>query len=234
MSLPDTVKFFVEARWKSPLDTTLLEKLSSVVTQPEGPSSGELVLWPVFENQEEPLQGRIAGLFGQATASRDMIAWRFSCIPAPASHLATPRPPPQEHLQISKQIGGFDGLRQLLNSSFGQDPEAIAAYKLEMRILQKDGWTCKLLHRDAVEQSPCVSDLGESGFVEQTGMRFVNGTNGLEEFTVVYFHSSMRYEVEVFSRAQLEWGNAFNFPNAEKIGALVLARIFNHQPIKTA
>jgi hypothetical protein len=227
MSIPNDVFLFVSAKWRTPFEQSVWEAFRAAV----GADAGEtrLVLWPAFENPEDPLAGRIAGLRALHDPEKHSVQWQVTATPAPRLYASDPKSLTEAQDRISKRLGGLAGLRRLMEDHFPRTTTVAAEYLLEMRLWQADGWFSTILHQQAATQFPQLSDLGQDGRVEQFGMRLQNGTNGLEEFSVVFAHAKPHYHADIQGRALLEWNEDFRFPQAERLTEFVLLRTFERR-----
>ena len=174
-------------------------------------------LGPVFTDSPVPSLFTLHGTHDDDSEP----GWRLQRTPAPG-----PVPPPQVQ-ELSAKVGGWPGLRTLLNMvrSDGDVPHVISF------VVPEPEWRCRMIPRTP---SPTGSDtaalaISPKALIEQVGYRFPDRPDGLDQVAVIYYHEPQVYVVTCGSRVKLEVGDEPVFPYANRTAVRVLSAFFDNR-----
>ena len=229
MSIPQfDVKLFVEARWKTHFREGVWESLKESGEFHQDEPVPWVDLGPAFLDPANPLSAPFADASCGWNREAEQMHWMLRRVPAPSGNPSKPVVS-ETVVKLSKKLGGLTGLEQILRSATEGPPVPIASYTIRVTLPQSKGWNCRLLHRQPADTANCLDDLGSTNSVEQIGIRFENGTNGLEEFVVMYGHERSLYHLRISGRSRLDFGPSLELPFGPELAELVIPRAFEFQ-----
>jgi hypothetical protein len=140
-------------------------------------------------------------------------------------------PAPDSIRQHDSVIGGQLGLWERLTTAWkDQGPPATAVHASVFRMEGKH-WKCLDLPRPLsnLEGELRVQKLANEGnkvLVEQIGFRLENGSEAIEEISIIYEHAYDRYLVKVLGRGLVNVENGKWLPYADAIRTVVISTLF--------
>lgn len=225
MPITNETSLVVDVRWKTAYSDDIWEQLKHIGEVEDVEALQRIKIGPAFYDSDNPLDHPIFFCFCFQNDSDKSIRWILRQNP-PFSKVAKPPQIPTEHIEVSKKMGGSLGLKNQIVNFLKSEPLPIATYVVRLILNRQAGWICPSLHMPASKIVSSIEDLGRGDQIEQMGIRFNNGTAGLEELAVVYDHEDDDYVVTIRGRAQLEFGDNFELPVACKLAELVVSRVF--------
>lgn len=177
---------------------------------------------PAFEDIESPFGNAFLVVSCFRNENTNSIQWVIRQFP-PKPTSAASRKLSERELEMTTRAGGLRPLQDYLREISLSDEAKIASYIVQLK-LPRLRWSCAYLHHPVGDAAAAFDELGSNGRIEQFGVRFESGTDGLEEIAVVYVHVPDSYIVKIRARAALDIGDDRALPFGDKIAGIVIAR----------
>ncbi len=160
---------------------------------------------------------RVCTIFVVRKSGKEIL-WQLTLDPAPKTE------PPDSVRDRAEKLGGPSGLRDLLNSTFADEPiPPLGTYAVHMHLAFSD-WRTGVLPRPLAEHDRALNRLADGVELSGVDYRLTNGTKGIGEISVSGFGDS--FVLDIVGSAPIDLGEASWLPYAEDIAKLTRDALF--------